>query len=89
MACSALKRAYREAILAVEPRTEFILLDGARELLEQRLAARHGHFMPQSLLDSQLETLEPIERDEPGITVPIDRAPREIADDIRSKLASL
>lgn len=89
MACSALKRAYREAILAVEPRTEFILLDGARELLEQRLAARHGHFMPQSLLDSQLKILEPIGRDEPGITVPIDRAPGEIADDIRSKLASL
>ncbi|HNP16641.1 MAG TPA: gluconokinase [Terrimesophilobacter sp.] len=89
MACSALKRAYREAILAVEPRTEFILLDGARELLEWRLSRRHGHFMPESLLDSQLATLEPLGADELGITVSIDPAPNEIVADIRSKLGAL
>lgn len=89
MACSALKRAYREVILAVEPRTKFVLLDGSRELLERRLSQRHGHFMPQSLLDSQLAILEPLDSGEPGIIVSIDRTPNEIVDDIRSKLAAL
>lgn len=79
IACSALKRAYRDAILAEEPRTRFVLLDGPRELLEERLARREGHFMPASLLDSQLATLEPLEADEPGVTVSIDQTPEAIA----------
>lgn len=79
IACSALKRSYRSAILAEEPRTRFVLLDGARELLEKRLAHREGHFMPASLLDSQLATLEPLEPDEPGVTVSIDQTPEAIA----------
>ncbi|WP_307812211.1 gluconokinase [Lacisediminihabitans changchengi] len=69
MACSALKRAYREAILAAAPTARFIYLEGSRELIESRLENRHGHFMPSSLLGSQLATLEPLESDEPGITV--------------------
>ena len=79
IACSALKRSYRDAILAEEPRTRFVLLDGPRELLEERLAHREGHFMPASLLDSQLATLEPLEADEPGVTVSIDHTPEAIA----------
>jgi gluconokinase len=57
--CSALKRAYREHIQAMAGRpVAFVFLDGSRELLERRIAARQGHFMPPSLLDSQLATLE-------------------------------
>jgi carbohydrate kinase (thermoresistant glucokinase family) len=89
VACSALKRAYREAILVAEPRTRFILLDGSRELLEQRMRHRHGHFMPATLLDSQLATLEPLEPDEPGITVGIDQSPERIVAETRAKLAPL
>ena len=72
IACSALKRAYREAILAAAPATRFILLDGSRELLETRLRHRHGHFMPASLLDSQLATLEPLAPEEPGVRVSLE-----------------
>jgi carbohydrate kinase (thermoresistant glucokinase family) len=89
VACSALKRAHREAILVAEPRTRFILLDGSRELLEQRMQHRHGHFMPATLLDSQLATLEPLEPDEPGITVGIDQSPERIVAETRAKLAPL
>lgn len=89
IACSALKRSYRDAILAVEPRARFVLLDGSRELLERRLAEREGHFMPASLLDSQLATLEALEPGEPAVAVPIDRTPAEIVAEIRAKLARL
>ena len=57
--CSALKRAYREHIAARAGRpVAFVFLDGSQPLLEQRIAARKGHFMPPSLLASQLATLE-------------------------------
>ena len=60
--CSALKRVYREAIAkAAQRKVHFIYLSGSRELLQERINARQGHFMPPSLLDSQLRTLE-----EPG-----------------------
>ncbi len=80
IACSALKRSYRDAIRAVAPEARFVFLDGPRDLLEKRLKARAGHFMPVSLLDSQLATLEPLEADEAGVTVPIELSPEEIAD---------
>lgn len=89
IACSALKRSYRDAILAAEPRARFVLLDGDRELLQKRLARREGHFMPTSLLDSQVATLEPLEADEPGITVSIDQTPEQIVAETRAKLAPL
>jgi len=73
VACSALKRVYRERILAAAPNTKFVHLAGSREVLEQRLGARSGHFMPASLLDSQLATLEALATDEPGIVVDIDQ----------------
>jgi gluconokinase len=63
--CSALKRAYREHIAgAAERPVSFVFLDGRRELLQQRIAARRDHFMPASLLDSQLATLETLSSDE-------------------------
>jgi gluconokinase len=72
IACSALKRAYREAILAAEPSARFVFLSGSRELLAARMTHRPGHFMPASMLDSQLATLEPLGADESGITVDLD-----------------
>ena len=58
LACSALKRSYRDILRAGSPDLHFIFLRGPRPLLAERLAARLGHFMPPSLLDSQLATLE-------------------------------
>lgn len=89
MACSALKRAYRELILAAAPRTQFVFLDGERAVLEQRLEGRWGHFMPADLLDSQLAALQPLAPDEPGFTVSFVPAPSMVVADIRSKLAAL
>lgn len=69
IACSALKRSYRRAILAAEPRARFVYLAGSLELVRGRLVHRFGHFMPASLLDSQFAALEPLGDDEPGLTV--------------------
>ena len=80
MACSALKRKYRERIRAEAPATFFVLLTGTREELERRMQARHGHFMPPSLLDSQLETLEPLASDENGVTVNIHGTKEQVVD---------
>ncbi|WP_458113132.1 gluconokinase [Arthrobacter sp. R1-13] len=71
LACSALKRSYRDAIRAYAPQTVFLHLDGAREVLASRLQDRSGHFMPATLLESQLAALEPLEPDEPGVVVDI------------------
>lgn len=60
LACSALKRAYREVLRGGDPAgAAFVWLDGPREVLAARLAARPGHFFNPALLDSQLATLEP------------------------------
>jgi carbohydrate kinase (thermoresistant glucokinase family) len=86
MACSALRRAYRDAILAEAPAVRFVYLHGSRELLAERMGHRHGHFMPTSLLDSQLATLEPLAADEPGFTVGIEGEPGQIVDEIAGTL---
>ena len=82
IACSALKRSYRSAILSVAPKTLFIHLHGSREVLESRLANRQSHFMPAKLLDSQLLTLEELDSDEPGFVVDIDKSEDEIVNEI-------
>jgi gluconokinase len=64
--CSALKRSYRDLLRDGHPSVWFAHVDVTREVLAERLAARQGHFMPPSLLDSQLATLEPLGEDEPG-----------------------
>ncbi|GAB5078959.1 gluconokinase [Arthrobacter sp. AD-310] len=69
VACSALKRAYRDAIRAAAPSTRFILLTAEPSELMERLVQRPGHFMPPSLLTSQLETLEFLETAEAGMTL--------------------
>ncbi|MDQ6754470.1 MAG: gluconokinase [Actinomycetota bacterium] len=71
IACSALKRSYRDAIRARAPDTFFLHLEGPRAALEARLEGRSGHFMPAALLDSQLATLEPLGPGEAGAVVDI------------------
>lgn len=72
IACSALKRRYREQLAGHRPGTRFCWLRVDPEQLRQRLRRRHDHFMPASLLDSQLATLEPPGAGEPAFTVNAD-----------------
>jgi gluconokinase len=58
IACSALKRAYRDQIVAGRPNVRLLFLKGGHDLIAERIAQRHGHFMPPSLLDSQFAALE-------------------------------
>ncbi len=71
LACSALRRSYRDAIRAQAPDTVFLHLHGSKEVLRARTEGRTGHFMPPALLASQLATLEPLDADEAGIVVDI------------------
>lgn len=73
--CSALKRAYRDLLRGSGAGVRFVYLRGTKDVIAQRLAARHGHYMPASLLDSQFADLEPPGPDEPAITVDIGPAP--------------
>jgi gluconokinase len=86
IACSALRRAYRQTILDNAPEARFVHLDGSREVLSARIEGRSGHFMPASLLDSQFATLEPLADDEPGITVNIDQSVADIVSDAVARL---
>ena len=79
VSCSALKRSYRDMLRAAANQLAFVHLHASRELLEARLAARPGHFMPSSLLDSQLQTLQPPGADERAITLDAALPPAEIA----------
>ncbi|RQO46209.1 gluconokinase [Variovorax sp. KBW07] len=67
VACSALKRAYRDRLRAAAPGLRFVFLDGPAQLIRQRLEQRRGHYMPPALLDSQLHTLERPGDDEPDV----------------------
>ena len=78
VSCSALKRRYRDVLRAGRADVQFVYLDGLRALLEQRLADRRGHFMPSSLLDSQLAILEPPDPDEHAWTCDIREPPEAI-----------
>jgi carbohydrate kinase (thermoresistant glucokinase family) len=84
--CSSLKRSYRAQIGRRGHGVEFVYLHGSRELIASRLATRHGHFMPMSLLDSQFATLEEPAADEPAIRVEIGAAPELVADEIADVL---
>lgn len=80
VACSALKRKYRERILTQAKDAVFVHLSGSKEVLAERMNARQNHFMPASLLDSQLATLEPLEFDEPGLVIDIDQPVEKIVE---------
>lgn len=79
VACSALKRRYRDLIRAGGADVVFVHLVGSPELLAERIGARPGHFMPPALLASQLATLEPLAPDEAGFELDIAAAPGELA----------
>ena len=79
MTCSALKKAYRDRLREGDPDVFFIFLDGSQELLQSRLDARKGHFMPPGLLGSQLATLErPNLASEKCLHVSISLSPEQI-----------
>ncbi len=84
--CSALKRSYRDVINRHGSGVVFVYLAGTPELIATRLAARHGHFMPPALLDSQLEALEEPTPDEPQIRVTVGPDPAVIARHIVERL---
>jgi gluconokinase len=86
IACSALKRAYRDILVGDRPDVRLVYLKGDRDLIARRLAARDAHFMPPSLLDSQLATLDEPQPDEHAIVVSIVPHPREIVEEIVKRL---
>jgi len=78
LSCSALKRRYREVLRSGAPGLALLHLAGAADLLAQRMAARSGHYMPPSLLASQLATLEPPQTDEHALTLDITQPPAQL-----------
>jgi gluconokinase len=77
VACSALRRAYRDILIGRRPDAVLVYLRGSKALIEERMRARKGHFMPPALLDSQFATLEAPNPDENPIIVDIDGPPEE------------
>ena len=80
VACSALKRAYRDLLRDYEPRLFFVFLDGPHSILQSRVDDRSEGFMAPSLLGSQLATLEALESDELGVRVTIEKSIDVIVD---------
>jgi len=85
LACSALKRAYRDRLQASE-HVKFVFLRGDYALVEKQLHSRRGHFMNPDLLQSQFDDLEEPEPDEHVLTIEVGHTPEEIVDRIKSKL---
>lgn len=79
VACSALTHAYRDVLRRHAPDVFFVHLRADVETLRRRAAGRDGHFMPVSLLQSQLDTLEPLRKDESGAVIDADAAPEQLA----------
>lgn len=85
--CSALRRTYRDVLRDGPPSVTFVHLDGPAEVIRERMSCREGHFMPPSLLQSQLDTLEPLDPDESGVVLDL-RTPRdELVDRVVAWLA--
>lgn len=86
VACSALKRRYRDVLIGDRANVRLVYLKGDEALIARRIATRHEHFMPRSLLHGQFETLEEPGPDENPIIVSIEPQPREIVAKILSAL---
>jgi gluconokinase len=86
VSCSALKRAYRERIIGARRGVRLVYLKGDRDLISQRLGARKDHFMPASLLDSQLAVLEEPGREERPLIVNVAMSPRRVVAAILERL---
>ncbi|MFE1924373.1 gluconokinase [Streptomyces asoensis] len=89
VSCSALKRSYRDRLRAAAPSVVFVHLSGDRQLIEDRMAHRQGHFMPTALLDSQFATLQPLDADEAGVVVDVSGSPEAITERAVAALAAL
>ena len=85
LACSALKRAYRER-LRVNDDVKFVFLRGDYALIENQLRRRRGHFMNPELLQSQFDDLEEPQADENVLTIKLGRTPEELVEEIKTKL---
>lgn len=86
--CSSLKRSYRDLLVEkLNKPVLFVYLDGDRDLLLDRMSARKGHYMPTSLLDSQLATLEVPQADENALKISIDQSVASIVQNIQSALS--
>src|ERR1700758_4808310 len=86
LTCSALKRSYRDIIIGDRRDVVLVYLKGSRQLIHQRMVARHEHFMPVALLDSQFATLEEPTPDEHPIIADVEGKPAEIAHEIVRQL---
>jgi gluconokinase len=86
LTCSALKRSYRDLIIGDRHDVVLVYLKGSRDLIHRRMAARHEHFMPVALLDSQFATLEEPTPDKHPIIVDVGGKPAEIAHEIVRQL---
>jgi len=86
--CSALKRAYRRVVVGDRPEVRLVYLRGSRSLIADRLAGRHGHFMPASLLQSQIDTLEEPGPEERALTVDVGPPPDQLAREIIRQLGA-
>jgi len=80
--CSALKRSYRRIIIGDRPEVRLVYLRGGRDLIAEHLTGRHGHFMPASLLQSQIDTLEGPDPGEDPLTVDVGPSASKVADEI-------
>lgn len=85
MSCSALKRSYRDVLRVAAPRTYYLHLTGDSELIGSRIRHRDDHFMPASLLESQQQTLEPLQPDESGTAIDIAADVDAIVDDFLNR----
>lgn len=81
-ACSALKRAYRDILRRYAPDAFFVFLDGSSDVIRARIEARRREIISESLLGSQFAILEPLQADERGMRVNIQRSPGEIVNDV-------
>jgi gluconokinase len=83
LACSLLKRSYRDELIASRPTVRIVFLDVSRAELTRRLSSRHGHFFPAKLLDSQLAALEPPQPSERLLVVAeAGQSPAALADEV-------
>jgi gluconokinase len=86
LTCSALKRSYRDIIIGDRPDVTLVYLKGSKDLIRRRMAARHDHFMPVALLDSQFATLQEPTPDEHPLTVDVSTRSAEIVAEIVHQL---
>jgi gluconokinase len=87
VACSALKRSYRDLLREHAPRMLTIFARGDIDLIRARITARNHEYMPDSLLPTQLEDLEERQDDEPGLTVDIAKTPEQIVESIMTMIS--